>query len=61
VAEAGVGGGLDAVVVVPGTFDHPGIAAVAAFGVEVAPGGDLVLDLVEGSGAALRGKRPLGR
>ncbi len=32
---AGVGGLLDAVVVVSGAFDHARVAAVSAFGVEV--------------------------
>jgi hypothetical protein len=61
VVDADVDGGLDAVVVVSGTFDHPGVAAVATFGVEVPPGSDLGFDLREGGRAALRGKRPPGQ
>ena len=41
VAGAGVGGSFDSVGVVPGAFDHAGIGAVAALGVEVAFPGDI--------------------
>ncbi len=41
VAGAGVGGSFDAVGVVAGAFDHAGIGAVAAFGVEVTFAGDV--------------------
>ena len=45
VADAGVGGFLDPVVVVAGAFDHPGIGAVTSGGVEVAAAGDVGVNL----------------
>jgi len=56
VADTGVGGCLDAVVVVLGAFDHPRVAAVAASGVEVASAGDVGHHFGQGSGLVLRGK-----
>jgi hypothetical protein len=61
VADTGVGGCLDGVVVVPGAFDHPRVAAVAAPGVEVASCGDVGHHFGQGAGLVLRGKRPPGR
>ena len=46
-ADAGVVGFLDAVVVVAGSLDHAGVAAVASFRVELA--GDLGVDAGQGS------------
>jgi len=56
VADTGVGGCLDAVVVVLGAFDHPRVAAVAASGVEVASAGDVGHHFGQGAGLVLRGK-----
>jgi len=61
VADTGIGGCLDGVVVVPGAFDHPRVAAVAAPRVEVASCGDVGHHPGQGAGLVLRGKRPPGR
>jgi hypothetical protein len=52
-----VAGFLDAVGVVPGTLDGPGVAALPP-GAEVLAGGDVGDELAEDAIASLRGKKP---
>ena len=52
-----IAGFLDAVGVVPGSFNDAGVAAVAA-GVEVVSAGDVGDHPVEGALALVRGKKP---
>jgi hypothetical protein len=42
-------------------FEHAGVAAVAAAGVEVAPGGDIGHELGEQTLLPVRGERPRSR
>ena len=61
VAGAVVAGPFDAVGVVGGSFDDPGVGPVAAPGVEVLFPGDVSHDRGEGAFAVLRGERPPGQ
>jgi hypothetical protein len=53
VAGSGVAGFLDRVAVVAGSFDHPGVAAVAPIWVDLL--GDLGQDVAQGAVPVLRG------
>ena len=61
VAGAVVAGSFDAVGVVAGSLDHPGVGPVPPTGVEVLRPGDPGHDRGEDAFLLLRGERPPGR
>jgi len=61
VADAVVTGSFDAVGVMAGSLDHPGVSPVPAPGIEVLVAGDVGHDPGEDAFPVLRGERPPGR
>ena len=61
VAGAVVSGSFDAVGVMAGSLDHPGVGPVPAPGIEVLLAGDVGHDPGEDAFLLLRGERPPGR
>jgi hypothetical protein len=60
-SHAGVTGLLDLVAVVAAAFDLARVGAVTALGVQVSGVGDLVVELGDQVGQAVRGKTPRDR
>jgi hypothetical protein len=61
VTDPDVGTAFDPVGVVPGAFDHTRVGPVFADGVEMSLGGDVLADLGEDDGLAVRGEMPPSR